>query len=294
MSVFETPSDLRLYPGRTLAPDIVGRLYRSSGTRPGPELAPDLGPFLPRARLPLRPWTALRLEEIEALFDATGPYSRTIALARLPPELCASIEDLRPASHSDGVGRHAKMRRDPTYQPVMAAVGEFLRTWSRYGALPEDVFMSVNRAGLVTTCWTGAEEAWVGLHVDDWLPMPPCEREFGPNRMMMNAGLQPRHLVFLDRSVSAMADEVNRERARHRQPPLELRAGSPHEVGLEFMETFPNYPVMRLRVEPGEAYIAPTDNVVHDGSTFDMCAKGAFDLVLCAMGYFEPSAASAT
>ena len=133
-TMIETPGDLRLYPGRTRTHNLAGRLYRSSGTRPGPELAPELGPFLPRARLSLEPWTALRLDEIEALFDATGPYSRTIALARLPPELCASIESLRPASLFDGVGRDATMRRDPNYQPVMAAVGEFLRTWNRYGA----------------------------------------------------------------------------------------------------------------------------------------------------------------
>ena len=34
-----------------------------------------------------------------------------------------------------------------------------------------------------------------------------------------------------------------------------------------FMSRFPGYPIMKVRVAPGEAYIAPTDNMIHDAST---------------------------
>jgi hypothetical protein len=33
------------------------------------------------------------------------------------------------------------------------------------------------------------------------------------------------------------------------------------------MERFPDMPTVRCRLGPGEAYIAPTENLVHDGSS---------------------------
>jgi hypothetical protein len=37
-----------------------------------------------------------------------------------------------------------------------------------------------------------------------------------------------------------------------------------------FLHKFPEYPVVRLAVLPGEAYIAPTENMIHDGTTEGM------------------------
>ena len=38
-------------------------------------------------------------------------------------------------------------------------------------------------------------------------------------------------------------------------------------IGRQFMEQFPDIPTIRCRIAPGEAYIAPTENLVHDGSS---------------------------
>ncbi|WP_145832119.1 hypothetical protein [Bradyrhizobium huanghuaihaiense] len=34
-----------------------------------------------------------------------------------------------------------------------------------------------------------------------------------------------------------------------------------------FMERYANVPVIRCRLSPGEAYIAPTENLIHDASS---------------------------
>jgi hypothetical protein len=49
------------------------------------------------------------------------------------------------------------------------------------------------------------------------------------------------------------------------------------------MRQFPTYPVLRLRVKPGEAYIAPTDNLIHDGSSV---GKQFPDITIHNLGYF--------
>jgi hypothetical protein len=35
----------------------------------------------------------------------------------------------------------------------------------------------------------------------------------------------------------------------------------------KFLQVFENHPITRIRISPGQAYIAPTENLVHDGST---------------------------
>ena len=39
------------------------------------------------------------------------------------------------------------------------------------------------------------------------------------------------------------------------------------EIVRDYFQRFPNSSIFRLCVAPGEAYIAPTDNLIHDGST---------------------------
>ena len=56
-------------------------------------------------------------------------------------------------------------------------------------------------------------------------------------------------------------------------------------VGHRFMRARPEYPVIRLRINPGEAYILPTDNLIHDASTE---GKTFPDITLTFLGYFEP------
>jgi hypothetical protein len=36
-----------------------------------------------------------------------------------------------------------------------------------------------------------------------------------------------------------------------------------------FFAAFPDYPVLRVRLQPGQAYLCNTQNTVHDGATND-------------------------
>jgi hypothetical protein len=56
-------------------------------------------------------------------------------------------------------------------------------------------------------------------------------------------------------------------------------------LGQRFMKACPDYPVVQLRIEPGEAYIFPTDNLIHDASTN---GKQFPDITLTFLGCFHP------
>jgi hypothetical protein len=56
-------------------------------------------------------------------------------------------------------------------------------------------------------------------------------------------------------------------------------------LGPRFMRSRPEYPVIRLRIEPGEAYVLPTDNLIHDGSTEETAHP---DVTMTFIGRFAP------
>jgi hypothetical protein len=75
-------------------------------------------------------------------------------------------------------------------------------------------------------------------------------------------GRDARYFLCLQFSVveiaGLMADEI-----------ASGRCWAPDYTGLGrlFMDKYPQFPVVRCRLAPNEAYIAPTENLVHDGSS---------------------------
>jgi hypothetical protein len=118
----------------------------------------------------------------------------------------------------------------------------------------------------------------VGLHVDSWFDTPLSLREHSQNRICVNAGRSPRHFLFINLGLARMNAILN-------GTDLSQMAYYGSDLGHEFMAAFPGYPVVRLTIQPGEAYIAPTENIIHDGSTLGMVHQ---DLAIHLIGSFAP------
>jgi hypothetical protein len=100
------------------------------------------------------------------------------------------------------------------------------------------------------------------------------------NRICVNIGKDARYFLFLPIAVTEIADVMANE----------IRAGNVPEqdvsrIGRMFMERFPQFPVVRCRLEPYEAYIAPTENLVHDGSTL---GQRDIDQQFTVLGHITP------
>lgn len=48
------------------------------------------------------------------------------------------------------------------------------------------------------------------------------------------------------------------------------------KFGAAFMRTFADYPIIRLRLRPGEAYVAPVENFLHDSTSADFVGANHF------------------
>jgi hypothetical protein len=135
-------------------------------------------------------------------------------------------------------------------------------------------------ANLPTCTINQNTDRYIGLHVDTFYSREIEMRPNSPARICCNLGSEERFLLFVNLTLSKMVgllDDVgNQDPGRH---------DTGRGLAISFLTAFPHYPVTRIRLAPGEAYIAPTENMVHDGSTE---GKREADITLTILGDFQP------
>ena len=137
----------------------------------------------------------------------------------------------------------------------------FASTLSNSGEAPVKYGIGWNRPNQSTVTIT--ENYYEGLHVDQGDNLPIEMRNSSKNRLLLNLGVEPRYFLFVNLNMQHILNLV----MAHGDTEINQHTSGMSRLGLTFMEKYPEYPVIRLRVEPGEGYIAPTDNIIHDGST---------------------------
>ena len=109
-------------------------------------------------------------------------------------------------------------------------------------------------SGLRTSTFDAENGVRIGMHLDSWDRGALSKRQFGRVRLCINLGARRRSLLFMPfdvrtvRAALAGADDFNSA-----------------NIGERFCSRFRQAPVLRLDVPPGHAYIAPTENLIHDG-----------------------------
>jgi hypothetical protein len=105
------------------------------------------------------------------------------------------------------------------------------------------------------TVTVGSNNCRVGLHIDN-------QRGSSLHRISINLGSEPRYFLFINLSIDQLYKLVSETDSN-----VVSKTSGSSKICLAFMQLFPNYPVVKLRVNPGEAYIAPTEHITHDGCT---------------------------
>jgi hypothetical protein len=138
----------------------------------------------------------------------------------------------------------------PSLDPIMGGV-----SWER----PGQRTTSVNKR-------TGKK---VGLHIDTFEMVPIKDRLKEKYRCVVNIGTQPRKFIFDPRSGFEILSEIREQNCKDdfgsQSPTTALRIAS-GKFPLELYS---------MTVHPGEAYIAPTEVIPHDASTFKNQGNGA-------------------
>ncbi|MDQ1010147.1 hypothetical protein QFZ82_004632 [Streptomyces sp. V4I23] len=126
---------------------------------------------------------------------------------------------------------------------------------------PEAIHLGQARAPMdvLTTTRNHENDGYrIGLHVDNWDRLPYATKHTGRRRICINLGPGTRYLLLADLDIRTICRALYQDYADRYPHTDDLRryVGSGHTVLC-----------YRIRLEPGEGYIAPTELFPHDGST---------------------------
>lgn len=264
--------------------ELISRLELSNGTRRVEHL-PGLEEIFDSGAIIADRWRAMSPGDYAtALSESTPTRPHCVGLVRFDE---STISGVRRVYARSSTGRIQSSANIGLVQEVEALL-EHLQTrcgWRLQGG-PSSIGFSRGDGGLEHTTISTETDKHVGLHLDSWDRLPPRRRPMGSNRICVNLGAADRALQFVAVSADAIVNRLAAAGIDVDKRRVQDRTGR-HDLARIFLEAFPQEPVLRLRIRPCEAYIAPTENLVHDGCAFE---SREADVTLTLRGMFTPIA----
>lgn len=255
------------------------RISLSAGTCFGDTRPSALGRYSANAIIPRLPWREPSDAENGLLHDGSPFAGEWIRVVSVPDTLLQPFKGLRDAALQNK--SEAEIIELSRSIECSTGIGQLLADLELRHAQPRynGAGISTKPSGLLTCTINQNTNSYIGLHVDTFYSKDLDKRSASPSRICINLGCEDRSLLFINLPLQMMARLL--EEAGCEDPQR-------HEAGrgltIAFLTSFPDYPVTRLRIAPGEAYLAPTENMVHDGSTDGSCHV---DITLTVLGHFE-------
>ncbi|WP_433246835.1 hypothetical protein ACQPYK_45940 [Streptosporangium sp. CA-135522] len=113
-------------------------------------------------------------------------------------------------------------------------------------------------AGLLTSTEDSTTGHRIGLHVDNFDRLPYPARQNSRRRLCLNLGPGTRYLLVGDRDIKEICRTLGCDQDGYYPHTDDLRRYVAEGHPLR---------CLRIRLEPGQGYIAPTEFLPHDGST---------------------------
>jgi len=233
---------------------LKNRLLLSSGTESASVLNyRDFIPYSNDAIVPRLPWRTLTSIEQQTLFISKIEKlpSLYISILNIPQNILAYLKDL--SSIEDHKLLKDILQKERVKKGI-SLIQEYIETFRIQSAELSEYRIGWNAPNQMTVT-VGSDSCRVGLHIDN-------QRGSSLHRISINLGYEPRYFLFINLSI----EQLYRLLSETDDNVVSKTSGS-SRIGRAFMQLFPNYPVVKLRVNPGEAYIAPTEHITHDGCT---------------------------
>jgi len=267
--------DIRVFEPRSDFSSRRTRISINSGTLQASEAQAQYSPYCKQAFVPREPWREPTPDERETLWSKNIPSEpgKWISIIRIPDDVLAPFERIQAATCKNEQ-LVTGLRNSPESRRGIEKFIDYITPLSASTEQPfEGAGISVRSPNLKTGTFDYKTDCYVGLHLDGWYKRPLDERHLSPNRICVNLGLEDRYFLFINLSLQTIYGLSDMDRST-----------DPSTLGASFMKHYPLYPVIRVRIATNEAYIAPTENIVHDGSTE---GRASLDLCLTVRGDFK-------
>ncbi|GAA2088816.1 cyclophane-forming radical SAM/SPASM peptide maturase GrrM/OscB [Actinomadura alba] len=214
-------------------------------------------------------WRRVTKTERDLLLGITGKddLHNTVILLDAPGELLHRAWDMRLDAMTRSRAEHQEGKRH-ALPFLIACVSEWLveKVFQPFELCSAEV--NFTHPPRVSTTYDSEQGRDRGLHVDNWghPRRMPQERGAAGIRVGVNLGRESRAFVFVNLGLSECAEALREEPLdNHLATALADRNAS--ALAECFLDRNPGYSVTRVVLRPGQAYIAPVQNIVHDGYT---------------------------
>lgn len=209
--------------------------------------------FRPRSLVPSDHWTSVEAvnigtESASATFDSGTPLDGNIALLKIPFSTPGKylISELN-LDNADLPDSELRNELDQVCRRLSSS-------WNLLDY--KGKHHVVRGSSSLSTTRHGEDHRLVGLHVDTWERKPVCDLDSAKSRLCVNLGPGPRWFAFAPLDLYEIAERIGLS-------PKAVLSSSQVREWVRDQTT--SVPVYRLRVKPGEGYIAPTERLLHDG-----------------------------
>jgi hypothetical protein len=224
--------------------------------------------------VPTLPWRTLCAQDENTLFSTEKPnlinYDKTVQVINIPDEITTFCIDnhVQELTRKDDI---LAFYETETYEQLKDKLytffGQYLFSETNFRFY--NLFADDPGKPTVTISYNKKR---CGLHIDNRQTYSIDKLHSAPNAVLINLGKEPRDFLFINQTCEQLQVLLH---------PNEY--DSVEKIHKDFAESYNNYPVVRIRLKPFEAYIAPTENIIHDGSTKDCIYP---NLKSFAEGYF--------
>ncbi|MFJ5066516.1 hypothetical protein ACIQC7_08880 [Kitasatospora sp. NPDC088556] len=218
---------MQLFPADATIDGILERCH-VSGTR---LVSTDDWDYDTGAVVPTGDWQPLVPYRAGLLRGATDER-RMVEIVRFPDDVFAAIRGVGP----EHAGACVLPVAGATYRGAITCTGDALTTTVR----PENRGLRI------------------GLHLDNWDRQTCATRLDSRRRIMANLGPYPRYLLVGEFDAVSICQELY---------PADCDEQYPHTDDVAAFVARRPMECLRIRIDPGEGYVAPTELLVHDGST---------------------------
>jgi len=271
-------------------PESINSIHKmelSAGTRTATLKEQHDNQYASGAYLPKPPWRSLSpLEQTKLVRDSPPrDYSRTVCVMSMPHNIITPLQALCDEELSKSSSRWDVISACMAGMEKTKAIIDLRHYLKSFSPQDPATFsaININQKNLTTVTFDPESNQYIGLHLDNWDQLPLQKRYLATNRICINLGRSDRYFLFINLTLIDMLNaiccdgkaEANRWNQfftwlRHKTLPTShpsFPKASPVKLHQVFMQRFPDYPVVRVRIAPGEGYIAPTENIIHDGSS---------------------------
>ncbi|MBC8051646.1 MAG: hypothetical protein H7Y13_01135 [Sphingobacteriaceae bacterium] len=220
--------------------------------------------------VPVNNWRRLSsLEKEEILASANEKdYYQNFGLVRLSGDIItpADQEILSRLNRLDDINTAEK-------ESLIGKLNDFCSSF-QIASIPQNtlgIFVKSPRQESAT--YDAEKGVYIGLHIDSWFKTTIENRHERKNRICINLGCCDRYLVFVNAPISSIYAQYNTGDNDVRQ------------LIKTYMQDNPATKCYKLRVRPLEAYIFPTESMIHDGRC-EVIGQN-MDITFTAISYYK-------